>query len=125
MPPDSKKHLFDVQQAAARIARFTTGKTREQYVADELLRSAVERQFEIIGEALGRLNKSDPSTVGRVSEHRRIISFRNVLIHGYDAVSDDIVWDIVANKLPTLRAEVDALLAEPDGGAAPPPPANP
>jgi uncharacterized protein with HEPN domain len=58
--------------------------------------------------------KLDANTADRISEYRRIISFRNVLIHGYDAISDAVVWDIVQNKLPILQREVDALIAEPD-----------
>ena len=78
---ESKKLLFDMQRAAQLIAQFTTGKTETDYHSDAMLRSAVERQFEIIGEALGKLHKLDPATAMRISEHRRIISFRNVLIH--------------------------------------------
>lgn len=63
---------------------------------------------------MGRLLKVDPATATRISEHRRIISFRNVLIHGYSAIDNEIVWSIVETKLPILRAEVDALLAQPD-----------
>ncbi len=81
---------------------------------------AIERNFEIIGEALGRLSQNDPGTASRVSEHERIIAFRNVLIHGYDLVDDELVWDTVKNKLPALLAEVEALLDEAtieDGGS--------
>lgn len=77
------------------------------------MRSAVERQFEIIGEALSRLNKSEPTIAARISEYRRIIGFRNVLIHGYDAVTDSITWDIVQTKLPILTRELSALGADP------------
>lgn len=107
---EAKKYLYDVQQAASRIAEFTSGKRLEDYRADPMLRSAVKRQFEIIGEALAQLAKTDPALVQRVSEHRRIIDFRNILIHGYTAVDDRLVWDIIESKLPILRSETEVLL---------------
>lgn len=112
MLPESLKMLSDMQQAAARIARFTAGATLETFQSDEMLRAAVERQFEIIGEALSRLNKSDPPVAASISEYRKIISFRNVLIHGYDALTDSITWDIVQNKLPILHQELDDLMRD-------------
>jgi len=75
-----------------------------------MLRAAVERQFEIIGEALRRLLADDPATGARISEHARIIAFRNILAHGYADVDDRIVWGLVESKLNALLAEVDALL---------------
>ena len=75
-----------------------------------MLRAAVERQFEIIGEALRRLLADDPPTAARISEHARIIAFRNILAHGYADIDDQIVWGIVESKLPTLLEDVDALL---------------
>lgn len=111
---DSKKLLGDIEGAGQLITRFTAAKTLDDYTADVLLRSGAERQFEIIGEALSRLVKADSATAQRISEYRRIISFRNVLIHGYDAVTDAVVWDIVQNKLPVLLREVRAMLQEPD-----------
>lgn len=74
-----------------------------------MLRSAVERQFEIIGEALNRLKKVDPGTLARISDYQRIIGFRNVLAHGYDVISDEIVWDVVENKLPRLGQEIEEI----------------
>jgi hypothetical protein len=73
-----------------------------------MLRAAVERQFEIIGEALSQLARLDESLASRITDHRRIIAFRNILIHGYTDVDDRLVWDIVSTKLPLLRREVDA-----------------
>lgn len=77
-----------------------------------MLRAAVEREFEIVGEALAKLVKTDEKLAAQISEHRRIIAFRNILIHGYTDVDDRLVWDVVATKLPVLRREVDALLSE-------------
>jgi len=108
---EAHKYLFDMQQAAEHIARFTAGRTFEDYAADPMLRSAVERQFEILGEALGKLGKLDPELAGRISDHRRIIAFRNILIHGYDAILDEVVWGVVETQLPTLRVTLAELLA--------------
>ena len=107
---EAKKYLYDIQQAASRIAEFTSGKRLEDYRSNPMLCSAVERQFEIIGEALAQLAKLDDVLVRRISEHRRIIAFRNILIHGYAEVDGRLVWDIIESKLPTLRRETEALL---------------
>lgn len=109
---ESRKYLFDIEQAASLVAQFAAGKTFTDYDSDPYFRSAVERQFEIMGEALNRLSRADPDTAGRISEYRRIIAFRNILIHGYDAISNQTVWDIVQTKLPVIRREVEALLRE-------------
>ena len=110
MRPESRKYLWDALQAADRIARFVAGKTFDTYHADELLRSAVERQFEIIGESLAQLHKVDPETAATVPELPRIVAFRNILIHGYATVDDQIVWGVVEVSLPPLGAELRRLL---------------
>jgi uncharacterized protein with HEPN domain len=110
MRHESKKYLFDILQAAKRVAEFTRNKELSDYESDALLRAAVERQFEIIGEALRRLAKEDAATIALISEHARVIAFRNILAHGYADVDDRIVWDIVQSKLPTLLLEVESLL---------------
>jgi uncharacterized protein with HEPN domain len=83
--------LDDIRRAALAILDFVRGKTFAVYRSDDLLRSAVERKFEIIGEALTRLRKSSTELVDQIHEHRSIISFRNILIHGYDRIDDQIV----------------------------------
>jgi len=111
MPREPKAYLHDMRQAAALIAAFTDGLDFDAYAADAMVRAAVERQFEIIGEALGQLAKLQPETAARISEHRRIIAFRNILVHGYAGVDDALVWDMVASRLVPLCRELDDLLS--------------
>ncbi len=111
MQPEIKKLLYDIALAAGRPQRFSSGKTFDDYERDDMLRSAVERQFEIIGEAVSQLAKVDPDVANKISEHRRIIAFRNILIHGYALVDDRVVWEMLQLKLPLLHQQVLALLA--------------
>jgi uncharacterized protein with HEPN domain len=113
MATDPEKYLWDAAAAADRIVRFTAGKSRGDYLADDLLRSAVERQFEIIGEALAAFRRASPERVGAIPELARIIAFRNVLAHEYGDVDDGLVWDAAEGKLPDLRATLGRLLSEP------------
>ncbi len=110
MPPDPRKSLEEMRRAAEFLLHFTTGRTLDEYHNDEILRSVVERKFEIIGEALNRLQKTDLSLAAAISQHRQIISFRNILIHGYDVVDHHVVWDIVQKDLPILFQEVVKML---------------
>ncbi len=77
----------------------------------------MEREFEIIGEALNRLGRLAPAVAGRITSLRHIVDFRNRIIHGYDSVDDVIVWHTVQHRLPALKAEIEGLLG--DGGPAP------
>lgn len=88
------------------------GSTLSDYRGDRLLRQAIERNLEIIGEAIGRIARLDAATASRVSEHRRIIAFRNRLIHGYDLLDDELVWSTVETEVPVLLLEVEGLLRE-------------
>lgn len=110
MQPRTPKYLGDIREAVAFILATTHDKSEATYLEDRLVRHAVERNFEIIGEALRRVAQQDPETAGRISDYQRIISFRNLLIHGYDLVDDPFVWAVIQNQLPKLRDEVDALL---------------
>jgi uncharacterized protein with HEPN domain len=109
---DAGKYLWDAQRAAERIARFTRGRSFDDYQADEMLRAAVERQFEIIGEALAGLRRSDAAIAARIPDSARIIAFRIVLIHGYASVDDRLVWGVVERDLAALLTVLGTLLAE-------------
>lgn len=111
MRAEAKKYLWDARQAAGLILGFVAGKSFADYRTDAMLRSAVERQFEIIGEALNALSKVDPTTAAEIPELARIVAFRNVLIHGYATVDDLLVWGVVEGKLPALDAACARLLA--------------
>jgi uncharacterized protein with HEPN domain len=111
MHPDSRKLLWDAQQAAQKIVRFTAGKTFADYAADELLRSGVERQFEIVGEALNQLSRVDLETASTITELPRIVAFRNVLIHGYALVDDRVVWGVIESSLASLQHALSQLLS--------------
>ncbi len=112
MQPKTPKLLADVRDAAAFIMQITSGKTLEAYRADRLLRQAVERNFEIIGEAVGRLARIDPEIAARIGDHPQIIAFRNVLIHGYDLIDDAHVWRVITSDLPRLEQQVSEILSE-------------
>jgi len=111
MQLEARKLLYDIQQATQRLLAFSEGKTLADYGQDDLLRSAIERQFEIAGEAVRQLDKLDPALAKRLSEYPRIIAFRNILIHGYAEVDDRLVWDILESRVGTLHEEVSALLS--------------
>lgn len=111
MQPKTPKLLEDIRDAAAFIREVARGKGLPDYQNDRLLRQAIERNFEIIGEAIKPLAQDDPTTAARIGEHRQIIAFRNVLIHGYDLVDHALVWHTIDQKLPALLGEVADLLA--------------
>ena len=117
MERSSRAYLQDIRTAADLVAQFTAGRSFDAFAVDPLLRSAVERQLEIAGEALGQLAKSDPATAARITDFRRIIALRNILIHGYAGVDHRVIWAIVEDHVPILKREVDALLTESDGSA--------
>jgi len=108
---DPKSLLWDARDAATAIADMTAGKSFADFDSDIVLRSAVERQFEILGEALGQLARLDPMLAARIPDLRQIVAFRNVLIHGYALIDRARVWRAVQDDLPGLRATVDDLLA--------------
>ncbi|HBL26959.1 MAG TPA: hypothetical protein DD490_09005 [Acidobacteria bacterium] len=110
MRREPQAYLWDVREASDTIFDFTRGLHLGDYMEDLKLRSAVERQFEIIGEALNQLSKVDPEIAARIPDLPQIVSFRNLLIHGYAAVDHPTVWRALQTKLPALRHCVGELL---------------
>jgi uncharacterized protein with HEPN domain len=105
--------LWDARDATGVIAAITAGKTFADFDRDIVLRSAVERQFEIVGEALAQLARLDAAIAEKIPDLREIIAFRNVLIHGYAVIDRARVWRVIEENLPQLRAALAELLGEP------------
>lgn len=112
MPLETAKFLEDIRDAAQFLADDTAGETWESYQRDRRLRQSVERGFEVIGEAMRRLSRHNPAVADRITAYRRIIGFRNALIHGYDVVDHPTVWRVVQEWLPVLITEVEDLLRD-------------
>jgi len=110
MKNEAKKRLQDIADACAAVVQFATGKDFSIYQADEMFRSAVERKLEIIGEAFVKLEDAEPAVTEQFPELRKIVGLRNRIIHGYDNVDEELIWDVVQNKLPALQQKVEALL---------------
>ncbi len=108
--PEVRKYLYDIAGACDLLARFTAGKSLVDYTNDPLLRSAVERQFEIVGEAPSRALRFDPGLASKITDIGRIVAFRNRLIHGDASIADDVVRGVLETSLPKLSREVAALL---------------
>jgi uncharacterized protein with HEPN domain len=105
--------LYDVLDSGRAIQGWCAGRTFVDYTQDRQFRRAVEREFEIIGEALARLSRSSPDMAARLAELPRIVGFRNRIIHGYDAIDHAAVWGVIQGHLPPLLTEVEALIAGP------------
>ena len=110
MDPEIKTWLFDVLQSIAEIESYFEGKPKryDEYIVDIKTKRAVERDIEIIGEAVNRILKKDKDF--KIENAQRIIGARNRIAHGYDEISDDLLWSIVINHLPKLKSEIAILI---------------
>ena len=109
MAEEIKKYLFDINEAILSIESYLGEKRNfNAYMENKMLRRAVEREFEIIGEAMNRLDKLAPNIP--ISAKSQIISMRNRIIHGYDKIDDGIVWGTIVRHLPILKQETAELL---------------
>lgn len=112
MRRDAKILLVDVLTALDRVTRFTANKTFDDYAMDELLRSAVERQLAIVGEALWQFRRLDSQSASRIRDIDQIVAFRHVLVHGYASIDDLLVWGILDSRLASLAEDVRTWLEE-------------
>jgi uncharacterized protein with HEPN domain len=110
MPRDASALLYDFLNAAAAIDRALRGKTLESYRKDVDPQSIVERHFITIGEALRRIETLEPETFGEIPDARRVVDFRNVLVHAYDVIDPEVVWEAAIVKLPALAQTARAML---------------
>ncbi len=110
MQRDPRAYLWDARRAGALVVEFVAERSWADYEADALLRSAVERQFEILGEALSQLGRRAPHLAAGVPDLPRIVAFRNLLIHGYAAIDDRLVWEVATERTAPLLAVLDNLL---------------
>lgn len=105
-----KKRLLDALNACRAIQSFVEDRTFSEYERNLMLRSAVERQFEIVGEALHRAESDDPELSTLIPDVRRIVGMRNRIIHGYDSVDDELLWQTVHTHVPPLAQLLAQLL---------------
>ena len=109
---DPRAFLWDVRESALAIQAFTKGMNVEAFIANGMAQAAVERKFEIIGEALNQLSKTDAQLAARIPDLPQVVAFRNQLIHGYATVKTETVWSIIETALPELLTVTHMLLLE-------------
>ena len=110
MQRNPRKYLFDMLDSCRFLQGFIQARTLDDLRLDRGFCSAVERELQIIGEACYVLERINPEICGQLSEYKRIIRFRHVLVHGYDVVSPDIMWEILQSKIPLLMGELESLI---------------
>lgn len=106
------KWIFDIKIAIEEIDSYFKDQEKDffKYRENIMLKRAIERNLEIIGEAMNRILKRDSSFESKISNAKAIISLRNQVIHAYDNISDENIWSILINYLPRLKLEVNQLI---------------
>ena len=107
---DKNLYLWDILEAAESIFSMVQDKSIEDYLGERPLRSAVEREFEIMGEALNQVIKANPEIKEDITDFAKIIGFRNRLAHAYFAIDAEVIWGTIEVFLPRLVKEVKGLL---------------
>lgn len=110
---DANAFLHDIIAACDAVAQFINGADRSTYATNLMLRSAVERQLLIAGEAVNSIRRMDPMLAGTLGDAKGMVDFRNILIHGYFHVNHEVVWMIATADAPRLRAAAEAALDDP------------
>ncbi|MBL1280461.1 MAG: DUF86 domain-containing protein [Fluviicola sp.] len=108
------KWLFDINTAIEEVDSFFDNKQKifSEHKKNNMLKRAIERELEIIGEAVNRIIKQDESFLLKIDDAKNIIGLRNQIIHSYDNISDENIWAILINHLPRLKTQIQALLTE-------------
>lgn len=102
--------VMDAIMAAEQVQEFVAGKTLDDYLAEKMLRSAVERQFLILGEALSVLRQTAPEVAATIETLPQAIGFRNVVVHGYASIDNPLVWTTAQTRVPALLGQLRAVL---------------
>ena len=107
------KWLYDIQEAIQEIDSYFSEHPKDfiQYKSNILLKRAIERDLEIIGEAINRILKTDPDFP--IENAKRIVGLRNQIIHAYDSISDETIWAILSKHIPLLKDEINTLIEKP------------
>jgi uncharacterized protein with HEPN domain len=114
MPPDPRKFLSDILDRATFVSEFMVDKSLDDLVHNRPIRSAIERELMVLGEALYQLHRNSPEIAEQIDSWQQIIGFRHVLVHGYDSLNMRVIWDVIKDDLEPLIRQVNALLT---GGA--------
>jgi len=110
LPRNPQKYLYDIIDCCEFLLRFTRDKTVEDYKNNRAFRSAVQRELQIIGEAIAQLYNAYPEIAERIGEYKNIIGFRNILVHGYDSLDPETVWEVIEIKLSELLEQSKQVL---------------
>lgn len=111
MPPEIRKLLADALDCAVAIENAVAGKELADLLGDRVLRSAVYHEFTVIGEAITKVRGIDEKVFEQIHEASKIVGFRNQVVHGYQKIDDTVTWQIIQDKLPVLKRDLERLLS--------------